>query len=154
MEPRVTIGRAAQATGVAAKTIRYYEQIGVLPAPTRGASGYRLYDQEGIERLRFIRRARTLGLPLHQLTSLMSALNDGARPMLRPRLRTLIGQQLDSVKRRITELEVLRAQLEDIVRRMGTSAARRTGEPCRCLEPINTPAHRQRRRPRRPEAHP
>jgi DNA-binding transcriptional MerR regulator len=51
MAPSLTIGQVAQSSGVAAKTIRYYEQIGVLPAPSRAASGYRLYDQSGVERL-------------------------------------------------------------------------------------------------------
>ena len=60
----LTIGQVAKTSGVAAKTIRYYEQIGVLPTPSRAASGYRLYDQPGVERLRFIRRARSLGLLL------------------------------------------------------------------------------------------
>ena len=45
MDGRLTIGRVAKTSGVAAKTIRYYEQIGVLPAPSRGVSGYRLYDE-------------------------------------------------------------------------------------------------------------
>ena len=60
LEPRLTIGQVAKTSGVAAKTIRYYEQIGVLPAPRRGTSGYRLYDEPGVERLRFIYRARSL----------------------------------------------------------------------------------------------
>jgi len=81
MAPSLTIGQVAKTSGVAPKTIRYYEQIGVLPAPSRAASGYRLYDQPGVERLRFIRRARSLGLPLQQLKTLMGTLN-GARTTL------------------------------------------------------------------------
>jgi DNA-binding transcriptional MerR regulator len=148
MAPRVTIGRAARATGVPAKTIRYYEQIGVLPPPARAASGYRLYDRHGIERLRFIRRARSLGLPLHQLTSLMTALDDGPHPGARSRLRAVVGKQLDSVKSRIVELEALRGQLEQIVQRMRIRVSTRAGEPCRCLESANATAHQRRRRPR------
>jgi len=60
MARSLTIGQVAKTSGVAAKTIRYYEQIGVLPSPSRAASGYRFYDQPGVERLRFIRRARFL----------------------------------------------------------------------------------------------
>jgi DNA-binding transcriptional MerR regulator len=152
MEPRVTIGRAARATGVPAKTIRYYEQKRVLPAPARGASGYRLYDRQGIERLRFIRQVRSLGLPLDQLTSLTGVLDGGPRRRLRPRLRALVGKQLDSVKNRIAELEVLRGQLEQILQRMRTPGVRRSGETCRCLEPARSEApgpgregHRARR---------
>src|SRR3989442_15013210 len=90
MAPSLTIGQVAKTSGVDAKTIRYYEQIGVLPAPSRAASGYRLYDQPGVERLRFIRRARSLGLPLQQLKTLMSTLNGGAHPSLHPHLRSLV----------------------------------------------------------------
>src|SRR6267378_1643264 len=98
MAPSLTIGQVAKTSGVAAKTIRYYEQIGVLPVPSRTTSGYRLYDQPGVERLRFIRRARSLGLPLQQLKTLMSALNGGPRPALRPQLRVLVRGQLDTEK--------------------------------------------------------
>ena len=53
MAQALTIGQVAKSTGVAAKTIRYYEQIGVLPTPSRTASGYRQYGQPGVQRLRF-----------------------------------------------------------------------------------------------------
>ena len=62
MAQALTISQLAKATGVPAKTIRYYEQIGVLPIPNRTAAGYRQYDQSGVHRLRFIRRARSLGV--------------------------------------------------------------------------------------------
>ena len=134
MERRLTIGRVAKTSGVAAKTIRYYEQIGVLPAPSRGTSGYRLYDEPSVERLRFIRRARSLGLPLQQLKTLMATLNGGPHPALRPRLRALVRGQLDAVKNRIAELELLRQQLEHVCERMRRPARRRAGGACRCLE--------------------
>jgi DNA-binding transcriptional MerR regulator len=137
MASRLTIGQVAKASGVSAKTIRYYERIGVLPAPSRAPSGYRLYDQPGVERLRFIRRARSLGLPLQQLKTLMSTLNGGSPPALRPRLRALIRGQLDAVKNRIAELELLRQQLEQVFQRMGTPAPRRASGACRCLETSN-----------------
>ena len=62
MAEPLTIGKFAQATGVPAKTIRYYEQVGVLPAPARTAAGYRQYTRHAVHRLLFIRRARALGL--------------------------------------------------------------------------------------------
>jgi len=148
MPSRLTIGQVAKASGVAAKTIRYYEQIGVLPAPSRATSGYRLYDQPGVERLRFIRRARSLGLPLQQLKTLMSSLNGGPPPALRPRLRALVRGQLDTVKNQIGELELLRQQLEQVLRRMRTPAPRRAGGACQCLETTNAPMRRRRREAR------
>ena len=148
MAQSLTIGQVAKTSGVAAKTIRYYEQIGVLPAPSRAASGYRLYDQLGVERLRFIRRARALGLSLHQLKTLMGTLNGGPRPSLRPRLRALVRGQLDAVTNRMSELELLRQQLEQILERMRTSAPGRHQGACQCLETKNSPARRRRREPR------
>jgi len=70
-----TIGQLAKVTSVAAKTIRYYEQIGVLPTPRRTAGGYRQYDRSGAQRLRFMRRARTLGLSLCDVKTLIASLD-------------------------------------------------------------------------------
>ena len=148
LEPRLTIGQVAKTSRVAAKTIRYYEQIGVLPAPRRGTSGYRLYDEPGVERLRFIHRARSLGLPLQHLKTLMNTLNGGPHPPLRPRLRALIREQLEGVKTQIAELELLRQQLEQIVERMRAPAPRRAGGACQCLDIMNAPARQRRREAR------
>jgi len=134
MADRLTIGQVAKTSGVDAKTIRYYEQIGVLPAPGRAASGYRLYDWPGVERLRFVRRARSLGLPLHQLKTLMVTFKGGQRSAFRPRLRALVRAQLDAVTNQITELEGLGQQLEQILQRMRTSARRPRGGACHCLD--------------------
>src|SRR5213593_4492457 len=138
----LTIGQVAKTTGLAAKTIRYYEEIGVLPVPRRTASGYRLYDSPGVEHLRFIRRARSLGLPLQQLKTLMNTLSGGSRPALRPQLLALVREQLTAVKDQIAELEVLRRQLEQVSRRMLTSPRRRDRGTCRCLETENAPGRR------------
>ena len=134
MERRLTIGQVAKTSGVAAKTIRYYEQIGVLPAPSRGVSGYRLYDERGVERLRFIHRARSLGLPLQQLKTLMTTLNGGPRPLFRPRLWALVREQLNALNNQIAELGLLRQQLEQVCERMQSPARRRAGGACQCLE--------------------
>jgi DNA-binding transcriptional MerR regulator len=144
MAPSLTIGQVAKSSGVAAKTIRYYEQIGVLPAPSRASSGYRLYDQSGVERLRFIRRARSLGLPLQELKALMATLNGGAQPALRPRLRALVRAQLDAVTTQIADLERLRLQLEHIHQQMRTAVRGSHGRACQCLETNNGPCRRRR----------
>jgi len=62
MERPLTVSQLARATGVTAKTIRYYEQVGVLPAPRRSAAQYRQYSRRDVHRLLFVRRARALGL--------------------------------------------------------------------------------------------
>jgi DNA-binding transcriptional MerR regulator len=129
-----TVGQVAKATGVAAKTIRFYEEIGVLPAPSRTVSGYRQYDEPAVQRLRFIRRARALGLPLRALKTLTSTLNAGPRPALRPRLLGLVRAQLSAVKQRIADLHLLEHELEQVLRRPLAPARERRAQGCRCLE--------------------
>jgi MerR family transcriptional regulator, copper efflux regulator len=147
MAQTVTIGHLAKVTGVAAKTIRYYEEIGVLPAPTRAASGYRQYDEPGVQRVRFIRRARSLGLPLRQLKMLTAMLNGGSRLALRPRLLALVREQLSAVRDQIAGLELLEGELEQVLRRPLAPAQERRAKGCRCLE-----VERPRRRPPRGRA--
>jgi DNA-binding transcriptional MerR regulator len=129
-----TIGQLANATGVEAKTIRYYEQIGVLPTPRRTASGYRQYDRADVQRLRFIRRARSLGLSLRDVKALVVNLDGGPRRALRPRLLALVRQQLSAVEHQTTELQLLQQQLEQVLHRLLTSPRGQHREGCRCLE--------------------
>jgi MerR family transcriptional regulator, copper efflux regulator len=147
MAQTITIGHVAKVTGVAAKTIRYYEEIGVLPAPTRTASGYRQYDEPGVRRVRFIRRARTLGLPLRSLGTLTATLNGGSRPALRPRLLALVRAQLSAVRDRIAELQLLQQELEQILRRPLAPARERLAKGCQCLEVEGTRSRHTRGRP-------
>jgi len=133
MTPALTIGQLAKQTGVASRTIRYYEQIGVLPSPSRSAARYRQYDQSGVQRLRFIRRARSLRVPLREIKTLVTALEEG-RPGTRPRLRALVRQQLLAVQHQSGELQLLQQQLEQVLRQLQTSPPRRHQDGCRCLE--------------------
>ncbi len=71
MSEKLTIGKLASATGTKVETIRYYEQIGLLPAPARSAGNYRTYEGEHLRRLSFIRRARDLGFSIDQVRELM-----------------------------------------------------------------------------------
>jgi len=133
----LTIGQVAKTIGVATKTIRYYEQIGVLPAPRRAASGYRQYESSSIEQVRFVLRARALGLPLRRLKTLSETWIAAPRPSIRPRLLALVHEQLSAVRSKLAELELLRDQLEQVSRRMLALPKRRNRGPCRCLESAN-----------------
>ena len=108
MERPLTVGQLAHATGVPAKTIRYYEQVGVLPAPQRSGAGYRHYSRHDVHRLLFIRRARALGLSLANLKELTTELDSGECLTMRPRLHALVAEQLRTVQRQVAEFQLLK----------------------------------------------
>ena len=81
-EKRLKIGQLAERLDLNARTIRFYEQVGVLPEPTRNSSGYRLYSDEDEERLRFVKNAQRLGLTLGEIKEVL-AFRDNDEPPCR-----------------------------------------------------------------------
>ena len=130
----LTIGQVAKSTGVAARTIRFYEAAGVLPAPTRTTSGYRQYAVDAVQRLVFVRRARALGLSLRHLKALLAALDGGAHGPVRPRVRKVVRAHLLTVQEQLRDLRVLEQQLQRVLRRMQAPSRTRSARHCRCLE--------------------
>lgn len=72
----LTIGKAARLAGVGVETIRFYERKGLIPRPSKGASGWRTYPQDTVDRIRFIRRAKELGFSLREIAELLSLRSD------------------------------------------------------------------------------
>jgi DNA-binding transcriptional MerR regulator len=134
MERPLTVGQLAHATGVPAKTIRYYEQVGVLPVPRRSGAGYRHYSRHDVHRLLFIRRARALGLSLANLKELTAELDSGECLTMRPRLHALVAEQLRTVQRQIAEFQLLEQQLAQVLQRLQTTAPTPHVDGCRCLD--------------------
>ena len=107
--PAQSIGQLSRATGVAIDTIRFYERIGLLPAPRRTAAGYRMYSAADRQRLEFIRRAQELGFSLQEIGSLLKLSQRGGSVAL---ARELAAGKLAEIRRKLVELERLRKALE------------------------------------------
>jgi len=130
MEHGLRIGAVARAVGLRPKTIRYYEEIGLIPPPRRREGGYasrghRLFTQEDIQRLTFIRRARLLDLSLDQIQELLASVQMGCCGAARPKLKTFLEANLPEVEQRIAELKALRHALERLY-----ETIRREAETC------------------------
>ncbi len=108
------IHELAQQTGVVAKTIRYYESIGLMPRPQRAANLYRQYTAADVERLRFIASARSLGFTLDNIREILAA-RDGGQAPCRQVLET-IDQRLTDIDQRISALLDLRETLGQLRR--------------------------------------
>ena len=108
----MVIHELAKHTGVPAKTIRYYESIGLLPSPKRAANNYRQYTPADGERLRFIASARGLSFSLADIAEILAARDEGNAPC--QRVLDAIGQQLAKIDRRIADLLALRESLKQL----------------------------------------
>ncbi len=103
------IGEAAKATGLEATAIRFYEKQGVLPGPGRTDSGYRDYTQADVDLLRFVRRARSLEIPLDDVREIVGLrINDQAPCDV---VRKVMAREMAAIESRINELEGLRDEL-------------------------------------------
>ncbi len=115
-ERHMTIGRVADQTGVSAQAIRYYEREGLLPAPYRTHTGYRLYGTEVVSRLNFIRQARALGLSIEEIKEIFRLSEAGRAPCCR--VREVLSEKLDDLDRRIAELTRFRGELQAFLRKL------------------------------------
>jgi len=107
----VLIGEAATATGMTTKTLRFYEDRGLLPAARRAPNGYRDYGNETVARLDFIHRGRNAGLTLAQIGEILRIRDAGDAPCIH--VRDLLTRQLTGLDRQIAELVALRATIAE-----------------------------------------
>lgn len=106
------IGALSKQSGVNIETIRYYEKIGVMPAPARSAGGYRMYAPDHLKRLRFVRRGRQLGFSLDELRGLLRLVDGHAFTCAEVHVQTL--QHLTEVRRKIADLRRLERVMADM----------------------------------------
>jgi len=112
----IQIGELSRRTGCNIVTIRYYEQIALLPAPARSAGRYRVYDTADVRRLAFIRRARELGFTLDEVRTLLSLSADDGQDTC-ANVREVAERHLADVRAKIGDLQAMEHVLADAVRR-------------------------------------
>lgn len=110
---RLAIGTLSKRTGCNVETIRYYERVGLLPAPARSTGGYRLYGTEHVARLTFIRRARTLGFSIDEVRTLLKLADERKRPCAEVRL--VAEAHLKDVRTKTADLKRMEGVLKATV---------------------------------------
>jgi MerR family transcriptional regulator, copper efflux regulator len=108
----MTIGQLAHELDLNARTIRYYEHVGVLPEPERTTSGYRLYTHEDEERLRFVKSAQRVGLTLGEIRETLAFRDRGQAPC--HYVAEIIEQRLAETNQRIRELRTFKRELSEL----------------------------------------
>lgn len=133
MTKRLAIGDLARQTGAKVNTIRFYEEIGLLPEALRTASGRRSYDVTDLRRLAFIRHGRQLGFSIPEIRSLLALSDEPDRDCAEA--AAIARAHLHDIGTRIARLETLRAALTDVA----TTCEGGRAADCRVIEAIAGP---------------
>ena len=113
MSELANIGEAAELSGISAKMIRHYEEVGLLYAPKRTMAGYRIYSEQDIHILRFIRQARNLGFSIKQIGNLLNLWRDQSRPS--NKVREIAVTHIVELDKKIVEMSQMKSELERLV---------------------------------------
>jgi MerR family copper efflux transcriptional regulator len=108
----MNIGEAAARTGVPAKTIRYYEDVGLIETARRSDNGYRAYSETDVHILRFVQRARSLGFSMHDCRQLLALWRDPHRASAD--VKAVAQRRVAEIDRKLAELAAMRATLVDL----------------------------------------
>ena len=130
-ETALKIGEVARLVGVPAKTLRYYEDIGLISPAGRTDAGYRLYGWRELEQIEFIRRAKLMGLTLEQIRGLVEVAEEGISSGVLRHLNELLEQKLEETERKLEELRGFRESLLEYRERAVIAEERGA---CRCAE--------------------
>src|SRR5438445_3932041 len=129
------IGQLATKTGFPPKTLRYYEDLGLVRPDGRSESGYRLYGDAAVERLRFVNRARALGLRLEDIRRILEISDEGRMPC--EHVLDLVDRELQQVAAQMERLEELRIGLLKLRSKMADAVGwgpLRPGQTCPCFQ--------------------
>ena len=137
VEDRLRIGELSARHGLSTATLRYYESLGLLGEAERSPSGYRLFNSDDEERLRFILRAKALNLSLDEIRSLLEAWHQGSCQDTRTQLRHLVAHKIQEARTRAAEAEAFAAQLTHVYNGLGREMA--PSESCGCIPELPAP---------------
>jgi MerR family mercuric resistance operon transcriptional regulator len=132
----ISIGALSKRSSVNVETIRYYERIGLLPAPPRSAGGYRIYSSAHADRLRFVRRARDLGLSLDEVRRLLGLADQKSSSCAK--VHDLAAHHLADIRARIADLK----RMEHVLSRLVQACAKGELPSCPLLEALAHPDDR------------
>ena len=121
------IGEVGKQVGVDSATIRYYESLGLMPEPSRAASGYRDYDQGAVDRLRFVRDAQATGLSLSEIGSILEMRDNGERTC--DHITGLLERHVVEIERQIEVMTETKRALGAMLERASSL------DPAACVEP-------------------
>ena len=133
--PSLRIGQLARESGFSAKTLRYYEEVGLLQPTARSDAGYRLYGDDLIPRLRFVRKAKALGLALTDIRTILQISDEGRVPC--EHVLAIVERDLERIDAQLRRLHDLRRDLLALKARMAeamASGAVAPGGACPCFE--------------------
>ena len=136
------IGEVARRSGVGVEALRFYERSGLLDPATRTESGYRLYGEDAIERLAFIKKAQSVGFSLDEIGRIIQEAAEGRRPCAD--VRQMAADRLERLERKITELERYRDELRETVEAWEAQGDR-DGVVCGLIESLAAPRKEDRR---------
>jgi len=130
----LSIGEVARQTGLTVPTIRYYEEVGLLPPAPRSDAGRRHYGEAAVRRLAFIRRCRDFGFPLEAVRGLIGLVDEAQRPCVE--VRDIAALHLTEVRHKLAELQALERSLSAIVRSCDKGCAGGAVVDCSILEDL------------------
>ena len=142
MERKLTIGQLSELAGVPRKTIRYYEEVGVLPRPSRSDGRYRLYSDIDVRRVELVRRARALDMGLTEVRELVEWASTGSCDDFQERFQEVLRRKLEEMDQRIADLEHLKDDLQSLGAHLAASQKEASAghtmlqcspETCTCL---------------------
>ena len=138
--PNLSIGVVAKRTGCTVPTIRYYEDIGLLPNANRTEGGQRNFSEATVARLTFIRRCRDFGFSIDQVRELVGLVDEPTRPCIE--VRDLAAAHLAEVQNKLLELQALESTLRGFVGACNAACAGGAALDCTILEDLSRPVER------------